>query len=582
MFDIALPPSLILIIGAVLLPLLPQLWHRGWALLLPTVTMAVIWQIPADVEQFMHFAGFDILPMTLHPFTRIFATAFALAAFLGALFGAGRMNNKELAACLFYAGCAIGVTFAGDFITLFIHWELMAIASTVIILHGGTEHARTAAFRYALMHFFGGALLLASITAHFEATGSILLIPFSVEWSDWLLVADPGLERIAAWAILIAIGINLAAPPFSSWLSDAYPAASPFGSVFLSAFTTKTAVFALLTLFAGKNLLIYIGLFMVFYGIIYAMLENNIRRILSFSIINQVGFMVVGIGIGTDLALYGVAAHAFCHIMYKGLLFMSAGSVVYMTGKHTCLEVGGLYRTMRITCACGIVGALAISAFPLTSGFISKSMIASAAGDEQLFFVWVALLAASAGVFLHAGIKFPWFVFFHRDSGLRPQDPPTSMKLAMIFTAIICILPGIFPQIIYAMLPPLETALDYQPYTPAHITSQLQLLLFGGLAFFLFIRYSSLLERKPTLSLTFDWLYRHNLKWLFLMLVKAGFGLVGGLKAWGLYFFRRLRATIYHYHGPRAILARNWEIGHTVLYAAGLLGLFLIVYYYSG
>ena len=241
---------------------------------------------------------------------------------------------------------------------------------------------------------------------------------------------------------------------------------------------------------------------MIFYGIIYALLENDMRRILAYSIINQVGFMVCGIGIGTEMALNGTAAHAFTHIIYKALLLMSAGSVLYMTGKRKCTELGGLVQSMPITAVCGIIGALAISSFPLTSGFISKSMITQASSDEQLLWVWLLLQAASAGVFLHAGIKFPWFVFFQKDSGLRPTDPPMNMQISMVFFAVICILIGVFPGTLYSMMP---YSVDYEPYTVSHTLTQLQLLLFSGLAFFVMLPF---MKRTLTISLDFDWFYR--------------------------------------------------------------------------
>ena len=253
------------------------------------------------------------------------------------------------------------------------------------------------------------------------------------------------LDTLPRWLILAGFLVNAGAPPLSAWLPDAYPESSWSGMVFLSAFTTKTAVYVLLRGFPGTELLIYVGLFMVFYGIVYALLENDMRRILAYSIVNQVGFMVTGIGIGTEMALNGAAAHAFTHIIYKALLLMSAGSVLYMTGKRKCTDLGGLFRTMPVTTVCGIIGALSISSFPLTSGFVSKSMISEAAGMQHLEWVWYLLAAASAGVFLHAGIKFPWFVFFQRDSGLRPDDPPWNMRAAMIFFAVLCIGIGVLP-----------------------------------------------------------------------------------------------------------------------------------------
>ena len=302
--------------------------------------------------------------------------------------------------------------------------------------------------------------------------------------------------------MLAGILINAAAPPVSAWLSDAYPEASPSGSLFLSAFTTKTAILALILLFPGTELLIYVGMFMILYGIIWALLENNVRRILAFSIVNQVGFMVVAVGIGTPMALNGATAHAFAHIIYKALLFMSAGVVIYHTGKEKCNELGGLYRTMPITAACGIVGALAISSFPLTSGFTTKTMISEAASMEGLVLVWYVLAAASAGVFLHAGIKFPWYVFFQKDSGLRPKDAPWNMSLAMLLFVAMCFLIGIMPAPFYELLP---YPTDFNAYKPGKVVFYLQLLLFSGLAFFLLL---PLMKRTNTLTLDTDWLWR--------------------------------------------------------------------------
>ena len=339
------------------------------------------------------------------------------------------------------------------------------------------------------MHLAGGVLLMAGIAGHAAATGSLAFERIA-------------LDSPAHWMILAGFLVNAGAWPLSAWIPDAYPEASWSGTVFLSAFTTKAAVYVLLRGFPGTELLIYVGLFMVFYGIVYALLENDMRRILAYSIVNQVGFMVTGIGIGTATALNGAASHAFAHILYKALLLMSAGAVLHATGRRKCTDLGGLFRTMPLTTLCGTIGALAISGFPLTSGFVSKSMIANAAMAEHLSLVWYLLAAASAGVFLHAGIKYPWFVFFHKDSGLRPPDPPLSMRLAMVLFAALCIGLGIWYEPLYTLLP---FPVAYVPYTGAHVVGQLQLLLFSGLAFFVML---PALRRTLTITLDTDWLYR--------------------------------------------------------------------------
>jgi multicomponent Na+:H+ antiporter subunit D len=312
---------------------------------------------------------------------------------------------------------------------------------------------------------------------------------------------------------------------------------------------------------------------MVFYGIVYALLENDMRRILAYSIVNQVGFMIAGIGIGTEMALNGAAAHAFTHIVYKALLLMSAGAVLAATGRRKCSELGGLFHSMPITTICGSIGALAISSFPLTSGFVSKSMVTQAAVDGHLTWVWLALAAASAGVFLHAGIKFPWFVFFQKDSGLRPADPPASMRWAMIAFAFLCIALGAWPEPLYRLLP---YAVDYVPYTAAHVLTQLQLLLFSGLAFFVMLPW---LKRTPTLTLDIDWLWRAPLPALARDAGHAHRRLRDGLAARTGSFGARLAAGIRRHREPDGLLLRSWPTGGMALWVMTMLLAWLVLYY---
>ncbi|MEX2164042.1 MAG: Na(+)/H(+) antiporter subunit D [Sulfuricaulis sp.] len=483
------PPALILIVGALLLPAVRGVARHILVLGLPLAALAMIWRVPDGPVLSAPFLDYTVVPLAGSSVGRLFATVFALMAFAGGLFGLKQSRLIEQVAALIYAGSAVGVALCGDLISLFVYWEVMALASTVIIWCAGTINAYRASLRYILIHLLGGVVLMAGIVGHVADTGSIAFVAMQP-------------DSTAHWLILLGFLLNAGAPPLSAWIPDAYPEASPSGTVFLSAFTTKTAVFVLWVGFPGASVLIYVGLYMIFYGIIYALLENDMRRILAYSIVNQVGFMVAGIGVGTEMALNGAAAHAFTHIIYKALLLMSAGAVLYMTGKRKCTDLGGLFQNMPVTTVCGIIGALSISAFPLTSGFISKAMISQSAADEHLVITWFLLAAASAGVFLHAGIKFPWFVFFHKDSGLRPSDPPRNMQLAMLLFSFLCIGIGLFPQSLYAILP---YDVDYIPYTMDHVVSHLQLLLFAGLAFFVLLPQ---MQRTRTISLDFDWLYR--------------------------------------------------------------------------
>ncbi|MBI3434293.1 MAG: Na(+)/H(+) antiporter subunit D [Proteobacteria bacterium] len=558
--SLSVPPALILIAGSLLLALMRGRLRAIALLALPLVTLYVVWTAPDGASPAVSYFGYQLTLVRMDALARLFAIVFTLMAFAGGLFALNQTRAGELAAAYFYAGGAVGVVLAGDLITLFVFWELMAVGSTLVVWSAG-QSARAAGLRYAMIHLLGGVLLMAGAAGEIATSGSTAFNAMALE----------GAPR---WLILAGFLVNAGAPPLSAWLPDAYPESSWSGMVFLSAFTTKTAVYALLRGFPGTELLIYVGLFMVFYGIVYAILENDMRRILAYSIVNQVGFMVTGIGIGTEMALNGAAAHAFAHIIYKALLLMSAGSVLFMTAKRKCTDLGGLFRTMPLTTACGIVGALSISAFPLTSGFVSKSMIAQGAADLHLALVWYLLAAASAGVFLHAGIKFPWFVFFQKDSGLRPAEPPWNMRLAMILFAALCIGSGVAPAPLYALMP---FPVNFVPYTGEHVVQQLQLLLFSGLAFFLMLGW---LKRTLTITLDTDWVYR-----------VAGAALVGVLDrgasvAWDALARALTRAAragdraIRHWHAPGGALARDWPTGSMAFWTTLLLAAYLISSYF--
>jgi len=560
MIDGALHPAFVLLAGALLIGPARGRLRTAVVFAAPLAALWALWQVPDGVVATASFLGYEIQPIEGSPVRRLFATIFAIMAFTGGLFAFRQAKWYELAAGYAYAAGAVGVSFAGDLITLFLFWELMAIFSTVVVWCGGTPAARAAGIRYAIMHLLGGVILKVGIEGVVVHTGSVEIQPLLATNFD-------------TWMILIGILINAAAPPVSAWLADAYPASSPTGSVFLSAFTTKSAVLALILLFPGESVLIWVGLVMIFYGIIYALLENDARRILAYSIVNQVGFMVCAVGIGTEMALNGAAAHAFAHIIYKALLFMSAGVVIYRTGLTRCSDLGGLFRTMPLTTVCGIIGALAISSFPLTSGFTTKTLISVAAEQQGLATVYFLLAAASAGVFLHAGIKFPWFVFFQNDSGLRPKDAPWNMGAAMVFFAFLCILLGVYPEPLWSLLP---YPVDYEAYEPGKVLFYIQLLLFSGLAFFLML---PLMKRTLTISLDTDWIWRVLLAGIGEGLLKVGAG-IGGQLATGVEALRRgPGAQLLGLLGSTGPLGRTWQIGTTALWIAVLLTAYVLLYY---
>jgi len=461
-------------------------------LILPVVTFFVLFFTSSGNYCIVEILNYNLILGRVDGLSRAFGFIFIIITFISVLFALQENDNVQYISAFCYAGGALGVTFAGDLFSLYIFWEIMAVASTFLILARKTEEAYRASYRYVLVHIVGGLFLLAGIVLYYQNTGTL----------EFEYIGLSGLE---SYLIFIGIALNAAIPPLHPWLQDAYPEATVPGAVFLSAFTTKSAVYLMARTFPGTELLIWLGAIMTALPIFYAVLENDIRRVLAYSLINQVGFMMCGIGIGTALAINGTVSHAFCHILYKALLFMSAGSVLYMTGKIKCTEIGGLYKTMPLTCLFCMIGAASISAFPLFSGFISKSMIVSAAGHHKLVLVWLMLQFASAGVFHHAGIKVPFFTFFGHDSGLRPSEPPWNMLTAMGIAAFLCVFIGIYPQPLYNILP---YPVDYVPYTASHVVSQLQLLMFGALAFALLILSGYYPPEIRAINLDLDWFYR--------------------------------------------------------------------------
>ena len=559
----SLPPGAVLLLGALFVPLFRGRSKPVYLLLLPLLSVAhLLWLGQGHLFQ-LTVLDYELTPIRVDKLSLVFGYVFHLAAFLGVVFALHVRDDVQHVSAMVYVGAAVAAAFAGDLITLFIFWELTAVSSVFLIWASRNERAYRAGMRYLIIQVGSGVLLLAGILFHFRDTESIAF-------------EHLGLGNSGTTLIFLAFGVKCAFPLLHNWLQDAYPEATVTGTVFLSAFTTKLAVYALARGFAGTGILIGIGAVMTAFPIFYAVIENDLRRVLAYSLNNQLGFMVVGIGLGTEMALNGAVSHAFAHILYKALLFMSMGAVLYRTGTVKGSELGGLYKSMPWTTAFCIVGAMSISAFPLFSGFVTKSMVLTSAGDRHLTVVSLALLFASAGVFHHSGIKIPFFAFFAHDSGIRCKEAPANMLVAMAITALLCIGIGVFPGPLYSLLP---YPVDYQPYTTSHVIQSLQLLLWASLAFSMLIRSGLYPAETPSVNLDSDWVYRKLLPDLLLGLGLAGSRAGARLVERGRTEAANLLRGIYRHHGPQGLFARSWPTGSTVLWVAVILGAFLILYY---
>ncbi|MGD9799715.1 MAG: Na(+)/H(+) antiporter subunit D [Parvularculaceae bacterium] len=574
---LAMNPAVILTVGAVLGAFIPN----GFAairrpLMLVFVAMSA-WQLNRlGLGEYgaLSIFGEPVVMLRLDPLSRLFAVVFHIATALNLLYAWHSRNRAQDFATLAYPAAALGGVLAGDLITLFVWWEIAAITSVFLVWGPGTRATFLAGMRYLTIQILSGVLLLAGIVLVFRETGSLAFGEIGLRDAE-------GAIKASGLVMLIAFGIKAAFPLLHNWVQDAYPKADFAGTIVLSVFTTKLAVASIARAFPGTPELVWIGAVMTIFPIFFALIENDLKKVLCYSINNQVGFMVIGIGFGTAASLNGAVGYAFTNIIFESLLFMAVGAAIYRTGTSKATELGGLYKTMPVTMVFCIIGAMSISAFPGFAGFVTKGLIIDAAGEAHAFWIWLVLLFASAGVLEHAGIKIPYFTFFAHDSGKRPKEAPPAMLLAMGISAFLCIAIGVHPEPLYALMPYPEAVADYHPYAAYHVVEQLQLLLWAVLAFAVLILIKWYPAEVPSTNLDTDWFYR-----------VPGRGLLGWATAavralwrlvWRLFTarFKRAMDRIYTMHGPEGALARSWPTGFMALATAIVLGLALVIAFAS-
>jgi multicomponent Na+:H+ antiporter subunit D len=465
---VEVPPAFIFIAGSLLIPFFKNPYRKAYMVVvalagfisLLLLTPESRWTIPFLPE-------LDLVLLHVDPLSLVVGYIFGFITVLAVLYAVPEEKSSHHIASLVQAGSGIGLVFAGDFFTLFFFWELLAVTSLVMIWNGGWRGSHDAGYRYILMHVFGGSCLLGGIVMQVAETGSFLVGP-----------ASPGAGYLL---MLVGIGVNAAFILLHFWLPDAYPQSTVTGGVFLCVFTTKAAIYLLARTFPGAEGVAYIGGFMVIYGVAFALLQNDVRKLLSYHIVSQVGYMVAGVGIGTALGINGGIAHLFNHILYKALLFMCMGAVIFMTGKRTLTELGGLARTMPVTMVTCIIAAAAISGVPGFNGFVSKGMVIAAAAGEHLIVLEIVLLLGAVGTLL-SFVKLTYYVFFSKNEGVQGKEAPLFMLIPMAITAFCCILLGVYPQLLYEILP---LPVVYDAYSTGHLIENVAILLVTALVLIL-------------------------------------------------------------------------------------------------
>ncbi|HEX9779721.1 MAG TPA: Na(+)/H(+) antiporter subunit D [bacterium] len=495
-------PGWPLIAWPLLVAAAPRPLRRWLTLLLPPAAGALVLGYANGMTWGAEAAGYALLPFRLDALSRIFAMTFLFFAWAANLYAWNTESRAHQAASQLYAASSVAAVLAGDLLTLLVCAELMAVSCVVLIWARRTPEAAQAGWRFLLVHLTSGALMFA---------GAFLLHAETGSWRFGFMELSPG-----AWLLLASLAINAAIPPVHAWLPDAYPESTPAGGVFLSAFTTKTAVYALARGFIGLEALVLIGVATALYGVVFALMQNDIRRLLSYHLVCQVGYMVAGIGLGTTLAVDGAVAHAVNNILYKGLLFMAAGAVMVRTGRSTLTELGGLARRMPVTFVMFSVGGLAISGMPWLNGFISKGMILTEFGRLSPP-LELLLIASASGTFLSIVMKIGYYAFVApAPEPVETQEAPASMQLAMAVLACGCFAIGLVPRALYEFLP---ASIHYEAYTPSHVLHTVQLLLWTTMGFLLIRR--RFRPHAATIS-DMDWIYRDGLARPVLAVIEAG------------------------------------------------------------
>ena len=504
MVDPLIPPFLPVALAALLLPFLGRRVGHALGALASAAVVPYVWLTDAGTHLEVSLFGFRTVLYNVDAFSTLMGLIFGFIAAVAVIYSYyTEADSIQTAFALSYVAASLGAVFGGDWLTLVFFWELMAVTSTLLVWYYGGRAVR-AGFRYALLHGVGGTLLLGAVVWHYVAVESFL---FSAAEAG---MAGPVAPVLAA----VGIGVNVGFIGLHAWLPDTYPRPHVAASVFLCVFTTKTGVYGMYRAFPEGNVAIaYMGGLMAVFGATFALFQNDMRRLLSYHIQSQVGYMVAGVGIGTALGQAGAMAHVFNHILYKGLLFMTAGVVVYRTGKESLKKLGGLGREMPITAVSFTVAALSIAGFPGFNGFVSKGIIISAShytfekgpvvlGD--FYTLELLLLVGGVGTFL-SFIKFGYYAFLHGEYDGSVPDASRGQAVAMVAVAALCVFYGVVDGALFAILPfdvtsDAAVAHVYETYTVDHVVEGVALAVIGLVGFVLIKTPLSKIGRVPDID----------------------------------------------------------------------------------
>ena len=436
--------------------------------------------------------GLASFSFTAHPYARMAVFGFLFVGALALLYGLQVADPAEQALSLIAIASAVGVGFSANLITLFIFWEILTFSVAILILLKLTPQALRMGYRFMIFHVLGGLLLLLGIIQQSAATGSFAIMPPAT-----------GLIYFG-----LAVAFKAAFLPFHVWVIWGYPTASFPVSVVLAGLTTKVGVYALSRFLPPHEFIILMGASMAVFGMVCALMQKDLRRLLSYHVISQVGYMVAGVGVGTAAGIDGGLLHVVNSALYKAPLFMSAGAVLFAAGTENLHdlqrhkegeETTPLWKNMPVAALGAVVGALAISGVPPFNGYVSKYLLKTAL-DGVVVAEWMLMFAGVGTVVSLCNLVYFGFI----KARIHPQRKiPVTMKAGIMLASAFCLILGIWPQLMGGILP---FGSKLAVYSAQGVSSAMQFLVIGLLVF---IVLKNVLEKgiKPPSWLSVEYLF---------------------------------------------------------------------------
>ena len=432
-----------------------------------------------------HLGGWKIplgIGLVLDGLSAFMLVTVNLVAFLVVIFAVDYMRKftaKWKFYCLFLLMLAgmNGVVVAGDMFNLFVFLEIAAVASYALVAFGTERHELEAAFKYAIMSTVGSSFILLAIVMLYSYTSTLNMADMG------MILVQKGLGNLGTMVsvlLIMGFGLKAALVPFHAWLPDAHPSAPAPISAMLSGVLIKSlGIYSLCRILynvigitpQSSSILMFLGTLSMIVGVILAIGQWDLKRLLAYHSISQIGYVVLGIGLGTPLGIFAGLFHLFNHSVFKSLLFLNSGALEYATGTRDLQKMGGLAEKMPVTYRTNLVASMSIAGIPPFNGFWSKLLIIFAAVQAEKFaYAFWAVLASL--LTLASFTKVLKYAFSGGISqGLSTvKSAPLWMKLSMITLALICLTGGLLlaPRAAYIFLQqPTDVLLKGVEYAPA-------------------------------------------------------------------------------------------------------------------